>query len=253
MDFKRYFNDRRTIRNYTSQDVPDELIKTIVAEAAHAPNTGNMQTYSVIVTRDRQLKERLAACHFNQPCALQSAALLTFCIDFNRFVRWCGLKNANPGFDNFQSFVGAMIDTSLFAQQFCSAAEMRGLGCCYLGTTTYNAPDIAALLELPELVVPLTTLTLGWPADEGVDAGRLPVEAILHSEKYRSPADQEILAYYEPTEGRPDSAKFISENGKETLAQVFTDVRYPRQSNEHFARIYYDFIVSKGFGMPVKN
>lgn len=252
MDLQQYFTGRHTVRNYTDRHVSDELLQQLITEASHAPNTGNMQTYSVIVTRDPEMKKKLAPFHFNQPCAINCNVILTFCADFNRFTQWCQISDANPGYDNFHSFISALIDTSIFAQQFCTAAESRGLGCCYLGTTTYNAASIASLLELPQLVVPVTTLTLGWPADKGVDSGRLPIEAIIHREKYHAPDNDEIKAFYAATESREDSRKFIEENGKQSLAQVFTDIRYTKEANEHFSKLFFDFVCQSGFGMPVK-
>lgn len=162
-------------------------------------------------------------------------------------MNWCRASGADPGYDNFQSFMTAVLDTALFAQQFCTIAEMRGLGTCYLGTTTYNAPQIAEALDLPEMVVPVTTLTVGWPAAPGEECGRLPVGAVLHHEKYNDRNDEQIKELYAGKEAREDSRRFVAENGKESLAQVFTDVRYPRSNNELFSEIYLEFIRKQGF------
>ena len=146
MDF--FFN-RKTIRKYKSEAIPSDTIERMLDAAAQSPTTGGMQLYSVVIT-DKSIKEELAKSHFNQPAATGAPMLLTFCADFNRFIKWCELSNAKPGFDNFQSFVAAFLDAAIFAQQFCTIAEMNGLGCCYLGTTTYNAPQIAKTLNLPK-------------------------------------------------------------------------------------------------------
>ncbi len=250
MDSNKYFLNRRTVRNYTSDEISDATLNEMIAEASHAPTTGNMQLYSVIATRSAEGKSKLAPFHFNQPSATECNILLTFCADFNRFVKWCNISKAVPGYDNFQSFITAILDTALFAQQFCTIAEMRGYGCCYLGTTTYNAPQIAEALNLPNMVVPVTTLTLGVPNGEAAISDRLPVEAILHNEKYHDYTDEDIRRIYAEKEAREDSKKFIAENSKETLAQVFTDVRYTRANNEYFSRLYYDFIASHGYPFP---
>ncbi len=233
---------RRTIRKYTSQRISDELLREIVEEATMAPTTGNMQLYSVIVTRDPDMKRALAPAHFNQPQVEGCDVVLTICSDFNRFVRWCEARDAKPGYDNLQSLVTAVLDAALFAQQLSNAAEERGLGCCFLGTTTYNAPDIARLLRLPQRVVPLMTLTVGYPADHGIDVGRLPVEAVMHDEYYHDYAPADIDRLYAEKEARADSKGFVAENGKATLAQVFTDVRYTRDANEAFSRILLDYV-----------
>lgn len=247
MDF---FNTRRTVRKYTSKVVDDALLQEMLEAAAHAPNTGNMQLYSVVVTRSEEGKRALAPAHFNQPSVMGCSVVLTFCADFNRFEHWCRVSDATPGYDNFQAFTWGMVDTALFAQQFCTIAEMHGLGCCYLGTTSYNAPQISEALGLPDRVVPVTTLTVGYPDGEAPLSYRLPIDGIVHSERYHDYTDGDIKSLYAGIEARDDSRHFVEENGKPSLAQVFTDVRYTKEANELFSKIYLDFIVSKGFKLP---
>lgn len=247
MECMNYFNTRRTVRRYLDKKVPEELIESLLESASHAPTTGNMQLYSVILTRDDERKKLLAPAHFNQPSVTGCSVLLTFCADFNRFVHWCEVSDAKPGYDNFQSFMTAVLDTALFAQQFCTLAEMNGLGCCYLGTTTYNAPQIAEVLGLPSLVVPVTTLTVGYPDGEAPVSDRIPVQGIMHVERYNDYSDSSVKDLYAEKEAREDSRQFVAENGKQSLAQVFTDVRYTKDANEHFSKVYRDFIESKGF------
>lgn len=245
-----YFNTRRTIRKYTDKHIDDALLNEMLEAATHAPTTGNMQLYSVIATRSAEGKAALAPAHFNQPSVTSCDVVLTFCADFNRFTHWCEINAAQPGYSNFQSFVAALLDTALLAQQFCTIAEMNGLGCCYLGTTTYNAQQIADALQLPPLVVPVTTITLGYPAEDAPVSDRLPLNGILHTESYHEYSDEEIRNIYAYKESLSESRRFIEENGKQTLAQVFTDIRYTRQANEHFSRLYLDFIVKQGFTLP---
>ncbi|MDE7469853.1 MAG: nitroreductase family protein [Paramuribaculum sp.] len=245
-----YFKNRRSIRRYSDQAVDDKTVKELLALAANAPTTGNMQLYSVVITRDDEKKATLAPAHFNQPAIMNAKVVLTFCADFNRFSRWCTLSNAEPCYDNLQSLVTAILDTTIVAQQFVTLAEMRGLGTCYLGTTTYNAPMIAEKLNLPTLVVPVITVTLGWPEEKAEDPGRLPSEAFIHEETYDDVSDEKLKELYAEKEDREDSKKFVAENGKETLAQVFTDVRYPRGNNEHFSKVLMEFIKSAGYKMP---
>lgn len=242
-----FFTNRFTVRKYRAGEIAEDELRQMLQAASHAPNTGNMQWYSVVTTRTAEGKKALAGAHFNQPQVEGAAVVLTFCIDLLRFEKWCRASEAEPGFENFQSFIAAIIDTSLFAQQFCTIAEMNGYGTCYLGTTTYNAPQIAEALGLPERVVPVTTVTVGPPAEipDKLPVWRLPVEAITHSEQYVAPSDSDIARWYAPIE-RQD-AHFAIENDKKTLAQVFTDIRYPRQSAEYFSKIYYDFLVRNRF------
>lgn len=247
MNQDNYFKNRRTIRQYKDEAIASEKLYNMLAAATHAPTTGNMQLYSVVITEDSAMKQKLSPAHFNQPSVMSAAAVLTFCADFNRFIKWCEARNAQPGYDNFQAWMWAVEDTMIFAQQFVTIAEMNGFGTCYLGTTTYNAPQISEILELPRYVVPVTTVTVGDPASEGVISDRLPIDAIVHKEKYADYDNDRIDSIFSEKEAREDSAKFISENGKETLAQVFTDIRYPKKDNEYFSKVYQEFIKWKGF------
>ena len=242
-----YWLNRHTIRRYADKEVPQGLIEELLLKASHAPTTGNMQLYSAIITRDPEGKRRLAPAHFNQPQVENAGAVITFCADFNRFSRWCEERDAEPCYDNLQSFMAAVIDTVAFAQQFNTLAELAGLGVCWLGTTTYNAREIADALNLPSLVVPVITLTVGYPAEDGIDVGRLPIEAIVHNEKYADYTSGRINALYSEKEAREDSHRFVEENGKQTLAQVFTDIRYPRANNELFSEKFLTFLRDSGF------
>ena len=247
MEMENYWVGRRTIRSYSPREVSMSLIDDLLLKASHAPTTGNMQLYSVVVTTDIENKRALATCHFNQPQVMSAPVLLTFCADFNRFSRWCEERDAEPCYDNFQSFVAAFIDTIAFAQQFNTLAELSGLGCCWLGTTTYNAFQISDVLGLPSLVVPVITLTVGYPAESGVDVGRLPLGAIVHHEKYQDYSASRINDLYAEKESRDDSRQFVAENNKQTLAQVFTDVRYPRKNNELFSDVFLRYLHQADF------
>lgn len=242
-----FFNNRRTVRVYDNRDIDDNTLNDILEKAMRAPTTGNMQLYSVIVTRDPEMKKRLAPTHFNQPTVENCSVMLTVCADINRFKQWCKVSNATPGFDNFQSLISAFLDAAIFAQQITTIAEMNGIGTCYLGTVTYNAPQIAEILDLPKSVIPVACITIGYPKTLPDLCERLPLEAIAHKETYTHFSDEEIRSLYKAKDEFPPNAKFIEENGKASLAQVFTDVRYTKEANETFSRIFLDFIRRQGF------
>lgn len=239
--------NRRTIRRYTPQDVPDSLLNELLEVAARASNTGNMQLYSVVVTRDQANKEKLAPAHFNQPMITSAPVVLTFCADANRFVKWAGQRQAEAGFDNLQTFIASTIDAMLFAQSFCNAAEEKGLGICYLGTTAYNADKIIEALSLPRLVVPIVTVTVGYPDGMPDQVERLPLQAIVHQEAYQDYTPASIDALYREKEALEVNKQFVKENKKETLAQVFTDVRYTKVNNEHFSAVLFQVLKEQGF------
>ena len=239
--------NRRTIRKYTEQDIPEELLNELLEVAARASNTGNMQLYSVVITRNAEMKEKLSPAHFNQPMVKGAPVVLTFCADFRRFSKWCEQRNAVPGYNNLMSFMNAAMDTLLVAQTFCTLAEEAGLGICYLGTTTYNPQMVIDALQLPELVFPITTVTVGYPDGIPAQVDRLPLEATVHEEYYHDYSKADIDKLYAYKESLPENEQFVKENRKETLAQVFTDVRYTKKDNEFMSDNLLKVLHQQGF------
>ena len=133
---------RRTIRRYSDRPVDDGLLESLIDEATRTQTMGNLQLYSVVITRSQEMKEKLSPAHFNQPMVMQAPVVLTVCADFNRTSQWARCRQAEPGYDNFLSFLNAATDALLFTQTFCNLAEEEGLGLCYLGTTLYMPQNI---------------------------------------------------------------------------------------------------------------
>lgn len=238
---------RATVRKYTSRPVGDELLNSLLEKASHTQTMGNLQLYSVIVTRDEAMKERLAPAHFSQPMVTGAPVVLTFCADFRRTTDWALNRQGHPGYDNFLSYQNALTDALLFCQCFCDLAEAEGLGLCFLGTTVYNPQLIIDVLRLPSLTFPVATITLGWPDEKPQPSDRLPLEAFVHNETYNPYSPERIDAIYANKESLPENRHFVEVNGKETLAQVFTDIRYTAEANHAMSITLDDAIRRQGF------
>lgn len=225
--------ERASVRAYDlSRPVPQGLIEELLTAAMQAPTTGNMQLYSVIITRDAEGLKKMRQLHYGQPMAEQCGVLLTFCADVNRFGLWCRQRQAVSGLDNPAGMLMAMEDATIFAQQFVAAAESCGLGTCYLGTVPYNIKAFCRELKLPQGVMPLFSVSVGWPAAAPRQSDRLPLKAVVHSEEYKDYTPSDIDTYYGTKESLPENMHFVAENNKETLAQVYADIRYPQAQNE---------------------
>lgn len=222
---------RRSIRKYGAKNVSNELLDRLFELAARTQTMGNLQLYSVVVTRDAGMKAKLAPAHFNQPMVTEAPVVITVCADFNRTTQWCLNRKAQPGYDNFLSFMNAATDALLFTQTFCNLAEEEGLGLCFLGTTVYQPRRIIEVLQLPKLVMPVATLTLGWPAEEDALSDRLEPGAFVHRETYSDYTPAKIDEFYAAKEALAENRRFCEINQKETLAQIFTDIRYKRSDN----------------------
>lgn len=240
-------NQHISIRKFKDQKIQSSVLNSIIYSGIKASTTGNMQLYSVVVSETDDVIKKLTPLHFNQPVVKSAPVLLTFVADVNRFTKWCNINEATPGYNNFLSFFTAAIDAILVAQNVCIAAENYGLGICYLGTTTYNAREIIQILDLPKLTFPVTTVAIGYP-DEAPDlTDRIPVKGVVHWEKYADYSDDDIKELYAFKESLEASKKYIFENSKKTLAQVFTDVRYKKSDNEFFSQKMFEVLKEQEF------
>lgn len=239
----------RSIRQYKPDGIDESLLKEIIEAGTRASTTGNMQLYSVVVSRDGEEKRKLAPLHFNQPVVTQAPVLLTICADVNRFNRWCEERDADAGYNNLLWLMNATIDASLFAQNICIAAESKGLGICYLGTALYNAKEFIEIMALPKGVIPITAITVGYPAHDPGLTDRLPLVGVVHDGKYNDYNQHRIDSLFAEKEGSESSKQFVSENKKNNLAQVFTDVRYKKHDNEFFSAKLLETLRNQGFNI----
>lgn len=124
---------RKSIRKYSKQELSDETLKRLLSEAERTPTMGNLQLYSVVITREDEMKKKLAPSHFNQPMVENAPVVLTFCADFRRTTIWAKERKATPGYDNFLSFINAATDALLYCQTFTNLAEEEAYRHLFLG------------------------------------------------------------------------------------------------------------------------
>ncbi len=238
---------RTSIRKYSSRDVSDKLLYRLLEEAERTPTMGNLQLYSVVVTRSEEGKKALSPTHFNQPMVTAAPVVLTICADYRRTTLWAENRQATPGYDNILSFMNAATDALLFTQTFCNLAEEEGLGTCFLGTTIYMPQMIIETLKLPRLVMPVATITLGWPDEQPAKSDRLPLRSIIHHETFTDYTPEKIDDFYAEKEALEENQEFVRINNKQTLAQVFTDIRYTKKDCEAMSEGFMEALRKQGF------
>ena len=237
----------RSIRRFRSTPIPEKVLREVLEAATRASTCGNMQLYSLVVTRDEALRRRLSPCHFDQPMVAEAPCVVTVCADVHRFTLWCEQRDADPAYDNFAWFLNASTDALLAAQNLAIEAELHGLGICFLGTTIYTARQICEILELPAGVIPLTTVVVGYPDEEPGLTDRLPLEAVVHYEKYSDYTAAGIDELWAEREASEHTRRLLDENGLPNLAQVFTRNRYRREDNLAISRSYFELLRRQGF------
>jgi len=246
MDIYELLEKRRSIRKYTKRDVSEELLNKVLQAGLHTSTSGNMQSYSIIVTRDEKMKKKLHKPHFEQSMILEAPVFLTFCADFHRMREWLKASEAPMNFDNFMSFMIAAIDAILVSQTVALAAESEGLGICYMGTTLASCKEISEVLELPDNVVPVVGFSLGYPDDQPGKRIRLPLTSVVHSEVYRNESPQKVREMYKEKE-RDGNNRIEYPDGVQNLGQYYTKVKYTRESHLKYSQDVLELINLKNF------
>lgn len=232
-------NSHVSIRKYKNRPIPKEVLERVLHAGTRASSSGNMQTYSIIVTSDEDVKRKLLPFHFDQSMLMEAPTFLTFCSDFHRMRLWLEENQAPENFDNFMSFLIGMIDATLASQNVALAAEAEGLGICYMGTTLASCKEISKVLELPSQVVPVVGFSIGYPDETPKVRDRLPLSGIIHHEVYRDYTKEDIQRIYAQKEidgmkrylSDPELNKIIQAHGIENLAQIYTKVKYTKESH----------------------
>ncbi len=238
--------EHRTIRKFTDEKLSKEDVMAICSAASRASTCGNMQCYSMVVSQEAEMIKALSPLHFGQVERMNMPCVVTVCADINRFSLWCKHRGAEPSYDNFLWFVNSTIDSLLAAQNLILEAESRGLGVCILGTTLYTAEAISKLLELPSGVIPITTIGVGYPAEQVELTDRLPVEAVVHFEKYQQYSNEQIDELWSEKEALPLTTELLKENNLPTLAHIFTENRYKKSDNLAVSTSYFELLKKQG-------
>lgn len=241
---------RRCIRRYTDAPIPDELLDTLLACAQSAPTKSNLQQYSIIVTTDHDLRMKLADLNPDTGHMAYCPVFLTFCADMRRAKRLTKKHGYAFANNNMDTFLNATIDAALAMQCFITAAEAAGLGCAPISQVRNRMQDFCDALDIPEGVFPIAGLTLGWPDWEGRMNARLPMEAVIHREKYDDSDLESLVDAYDARrlesnpiapDGQRHADKYgVSENctWSENVARQLSVAERPG---------FKDFLLSNGF------
>lgn len=229
-------NTHRSIRQYKPDPIPQALIEKVCGDAlAGTSSSGNLNSVSMILTRDPARKKTLFKLHFEQEMVQQAPLLITFCADWYRTREWLKARGARDNFNNLIGYHVAAFDAMLLSQSVSLGFEANGLGICYMGTTLHAMREIADLLALPDTCLPVTTIVVGYPNEDPPKRDRLPLHGLLHDEQYQPLNNARIDEVFAKREkagwdrymSMPRLKALIEEHGIRSLAEFYTSkVKY---------------------------
>lgn len=200
--------NHRSIRKFKDKPLSDKEIHTLVTAAQHASTSSFVMAYTIIGVTDPNIKAELRKVS-GQKYVENNGHLFVFCGDLHRVQDRISQEEAGDMVQNIESteqFIVSTIDATLAAQTMSIAAESLGMGICYLGSLRNDIHRVNELLELPDHVVPLFGLAVGYPNHDPEVKPRLPFEVVYHENKYKpveaqsqliDEYDDKLKAYYE--------------------------------------------------------
>lgn len=179
---------RRVQRRYKAEPVDPALLRLICACALSAPSKSDLQQADIMIVRDRAKHDAIADLLPEMPWARTAPVFLVFLANGARVPANAAERGKPWPNDHLDAFFNATVDAALVMNAFTNAANAVGLGCCPISVIRDNAATVSALLELPDRVIPVAGMTLGWPADAGYISPRLPLSVTLHEDRYDADA-----------------------------------------------------------------
>lgn len=186
-----------SIRQYTNQPLTEEQVHTIIKSGQAAPTSSFVQAYSIVRVMDSSKREQIAQAAGGQKWVIEAPEFWVLCADLTR-VQYSGEQQEQPSLEGHaEHFIVATVDVALMAQNMMTAAESMGLGGVFIGGIRNNPQLVADLLGLPDLVYPVFGFCIGYPAQAVGVKPRLPVGAILHTDRYDSEKVATVVDEYD--------------------------------------------------------
>ena len=176
--------ERRVCRSYTKRDVPPDLLRLMCACALSAPSKSDLQQADILIVRENDRRAKIADLLPAMPWLRDAPVFLVFLANGRRVPQVSRLRGKPFPNDHLDLFFNATVDAAIVLATFLRAAEAAGLGCCPISVIRDHARAVAELLELPEKVVPVAGMCVGWPAEQGALSPRLSLATTLHEERF---------------------------------------------------------------------
>ncbi len=205
MDLYELMMKRRSVRAFQDKEIPEPVIEKLLDAANNAPSGGNIQPLSIILVRTPKGRGKLAELAGGQPWVKNGPLSMIFCLDFYRIKKWAERCRTDfRGEQALNHFLIAYADLMAAAQNVVILAESLGLGSVYIGSIQHEIDDTRKYFEIPEYVLPMMLLTLGYPKSIPGTIPKLKKEVIVHHEKYRTIGEDEIGKAFDEKYGKID-------------------------------------------------
>lgn len=181
----KIIQEHRSIRKYKEKPIDDEIMKDLFLSAQSASSSHNVQAYSIIFIKDQEKKDMISNLAGDQLWVRTCPVFLVFCADLFKLKTACEMNDAPYALNGIENLIVGIVDTALVAQTLLISAESYGLGGVFIGGIRNNSSKVSELLNLPEYVIPIAGMCLGYPDDNPGKKPRQPMDIVVHEDSYQ--------------------------------------------------------------------
>lgn len=214
LDALAALNERSVCRRYRRDAVPEEVVRLLCATALSAPTKSDLQQATIVRLADPAKRAAVCALLPGSPWLMQAPELFVFCADGYRMRRLFARKEAEFPNEHLDAFFNATVDAAIALGAFVFAAELVGLGTCPISQIRDHVAKVDELLSLPDWVVPVAGLALGYPEAKEPLSARLALAATVHMDGYSKEAVERELDAYDKRRGKDWSGDKVRQYSK---------------------------------------
>jgi nitroreductase len=186
---------RKTIRKFKTYEIPRNIVNEIILAGQRAPSSCNHQTYTFILVESIEKRKEIMKLCKGQGFIKKAPVWIVICSDLFRLTRmlnYLGIDHCFKYGYGLSETLYSIVDASLVAENMVIAAESLELGSVFIGDILYHAEKVSRILRLPEMVMPLLLLCIGYPSENPPLRARWPTESITYTDQYTKITDEEI-------------------------------------------------------------
>lgn len=187
----------RVHRRFTETDVTADLLRLLCACALSAPSKSDLQQADILIVRDLSRRQAIADLLPEMPWVIEAPVFLVFLANARRLPAIAAARGKPFPNDHLDLFFNASVDAAIVLANFLRAAEAVGLGCCPISVIRDDAATVSEMLALPDKVIPIAGMCVGWPAETGAITPRLPLGLTVHEERYDEGDWAEVIDGYD--------------------------------------------------------
>jgi nitroreductase/FMN reductase [NAD(P)H] len=175
---------QRSHRRYLPRAVAPDLLRLLCACALSAPSKSDLQQCDIVIVTDMAIRAGIVATIPDMPWIMDAPAFLVFVANGERLPTLAKLHDKPFPNDHLDQFFNAAVDAAIVLATFLRAASAVGLGCCPISAIRDHPQTVSDLLRLPQRVIPVAGLCVGWPAQAGEITPRLSLRTTVIENSY---------------------------------------------------------------------